>query len=219
MVRCAAAINTEEDQIAFLQRLTLDRRGVTQVIHLVSGTRDLKFHQVFIGIPDQTAAIETGMWRGAAPLIGFTQLPHQLGHCSLTRLLIALAVGFAHFNRAWLAGGDLSGFQLALMPIAFLLFIFFFAFADTGGFERGLLSRRLFSSEFDFFLFFRFKFLVRAETSFFRHRFYRATLAAFIVARTLFLCFMRTDVHRRVRRRSGDVEKQLRKGQHKKRND
>ena len=55
-----------------------------------------------------------------------TKLMGQLGK----PLLIALTVRFAHLNRAGLAGGDLSGFQQALMTITFFLFVL----TETGGF-------------------------------------------------------------------------------------
>lgn len=65
MVGGAAVGYPKEHQIAAFQFAFLDRRGVTQVEHLVGGARNRDSHHIFISVIHQSAAIETGV--GVAP--------------------------------------------------------------------------------------------------------------------------------------------------------
>ncbi|MNH29387.1 hypothetical protein D3C79_896140 [compost metagenome] len=105
------------------------------MIHLVGGARHLDFHDVFIGVINQAAAVETGSWRGAAPAIRFAHLIHQLGHGGLLGVLIALFVRRAEFQ--WLIvthqfGGGHTGFPMA--AIAFFVALFRWGYFDFGYF-------------------------------------------------------------------------------------
>ena len=87
VVGSAASAGAEEDQVAALQFVTIDRTRIAQVVHFISRTRDVNFDQVLIGVINQSAAVKAGTWRGAAPAIGFTQLAHQFVHGGTLRFL------------------------------------------------------------------------------------------------------------------------------------
>ena len=98
MVSRAAALRAEEDQIAVFQLTTAHRRGVAQVVHLISGTRNAELNQIFIGVIDQAATVEAGSWRTATPAIRFANLPHQFIHRGFLRFLYTDFMYFRDFR-------------------------------------------------------------------------------------------------------------------------